>query len=224
MGRKIKYFAGLLLGIMLMGTTVSAAEYTVIETSAVLYTNDETVILAEADDSTVVLAEVAADLPIAVTGVTSNGYFQIDLGGQTFYIQGIGLSAASSTASLEEQVYNTLISQKAVFPEGMSWTNDNYVPWRGGTYSGGYGCAGFAFHLSDTAFGDARAKVHTDYANIRVGDILRINNDTHSVVVLEVRANSIIVVEGNFNSAIHWGRELPISSLAGPGNYIMTRY
>lgn len=236
MGKKLKCFAGLVLAVMLMGMPVLAAEYTVTEVDGVLYTNDQTVILADADDSTVVLPEVAADLPIKVTGVTSNGYFRIDLNGETFYVQGIGLSpaasdaatapesAASDTAAREKEVYQILIAQKAVFPEGMSWTNANYVPWKGGHYIGGFGCAGFAFALSDAAFGDVRATVHYDYTNIRVGDILRVNGDTHSVIVLEVRTDSVIVAEGNYNSSIHWGREIPISSLPGEGNYIMTRY
>lgn len=229
--KKLNYLAGVILGVMLMGMPVLAAEYTVTEVNGVLYTNDQTVILADADDNTVVLPEVAADLPIQVTGVTSNGYFRINLNGETFYIQGIGLSPAASqeaaiddTAAREREVYNILIAQKAVFPEGMRWTNADYVPWRGGTYTGGFGCAGFAFALSDAAFGDVRARIHTDYTNIRVGDILRINGNTHSVIVLEVRANSVIVAEGNYNSSIHWGREIPISNLIGEGNYIMTRY
>ncbi|MCM1183648.1 MAG: hypothetical protein NC337_09760 [Roseburia sp.] len=231
MKKKLKYLVGLLLGVMLMGMPVLAAEYTVTEVNGVLYTNDQTVILADADDGTVVLPEVAADLPIQVTGVTSNGYFRINLNGETFYIQGIGLSPATTEqaavndiAAREKEVYNILIAQKAFWPEGMSWTNDNYVDWKGGTYSGGYGCAGFAFALSDAAFGDVRARIHTDYTNIRVGDILRINGNTHSVIVLEVKADSVIVAEGNYNSSVHWGREIAKSKLPGEGNYIMTRY
>lgn len=122
------------------------------------------------------------------------------------------------------QVYDTLIALKEVLPEGLPWTNDNYVAWSGGIYSGGFGCAGFAFALSDAAFGDAPARMHENYDNIRVGDILRINNDTHSVIVLEVRESSVVVAEGNYNNSVHWGRELPKSSLPGEGNYIMTRY
>lgn len=224
MGKKMRYFAGLILGVLLMGMTVSAAEYTVTDAEAVLYTNENTVILADADDSTVVLAEVDAGLPVLVTGVTSNGYFRIDLGGQIFYIHGIGLDAASAASSQASQIYDVIIAQKAVFPEGMRWTNDDYVAWKGGIYSGGFGCAGFAFAVSDAAFGDAPAKIHTDYTNIKVGDILRINNNTHSVIVLEVRPASVIVAEGNYNSSIHWGREIPISALIGPFDYIMTRY
>lgn len=214
---------------MFFGTpamNVQAAEFTVTEAEAILYTNENTVLLADADDGAVVLPEVAAGLPIQVTGVTSNGYFQISIDGQTFYIHGIGLSATEeeSATSKSNQVYETIIAQQAVFPEGMHWTNDNYYGWKGGTYIGGFGCAGFAFAVSDAAFGDVPARIHRDYSNMRVGDILRVDNDTHSVIILEVRENSVIVAEGNYNSSIHWGREIPKERLIDPSSYIMTRY
>lgn len=228
MKRRMKKFmngmAGLMLGAALFFAAptmeAAAAEYSVTEAAAILYTNDNTVILSDADDTAVVLPEVAADLPIQVTGVTSNGYFQINLDGQIFYIHGIGLSAADAVSP----VYDIILAQKAVFPEGMHWTNDNYYEWKGGTYTGGFGCAGFAFAVSDAAFGDTKAVIHKDYTNIRVGDILRVDNDTHSVIVLEVRDNSVIVAEGNYNASIHWGREIPKSQLVDPYSYIMTRY
>ena len=222
---------GFVFGVALLcsvpAVSASAAEYTVTPAEAVLYTNENTIILADADDGTVVLSEVAADLPIQVTGVTSNGYFQICLDGQIFYIHGIGLSAqdtADTADAVTDQVYETIMAQKAVFPEGMHWTNDNYYGWKGGTYIGGYGCAGFAFAVSDAAFGDVKAQIHKDYNNIKVGDILRVDHDTHSVIVLEVREDSVIVAEGNFNSSIHWGREIPRSNLIDTSSYIMTRY
>ena len=199
--------AGLMLGAALFFAAptmeAAAAEYSVTEAAAILYTNNNTVILSDADDAAVVLPEVAADLPIQVTGVTSNGYFQINLDGQTFYIHGIGLSAADAVSP----VYDIILAQKAVFPEGMHWTNDNYYEWKGGTYTG-----------------DTKAVIHKDYTNIRVGDILRVDNDTHSVIVLEVRDNSVIVAEGNYNASIHWGREIPKAQLVDPYSYIMTRY
>lgn len=220
--------AGFVFGLTVLlavpAVNVAAAEFTVTPAEAVLYTNENTVILADADDSTIVLSEVAADLPIQVTGITNNGYFQIALDGQTFYIHGVGLSATETVKTAERQVYEVIMAQKAVFPEGMHWTNDNYYGWKGGTYIGGYGCAGFAFAVSDAAFGDVLATIHTDYSNIRVGDILRVDQDTHSVIVLEVREHSVIVAEGNYNSSIHWGREIAKERLVDPFSYIMTRY
>ncbi len=227
-----KFLAGLIMCMSILlivpATNVTAAEYTVTEVEAVLYTNENTTILADADLNTVVLPTIDPNLPIQVTGITSNGFFRINLGGQTFYIPGIGLSDKNlndnNTSSNSNQIYEVMIAQKAVFPEGMHWTNDNYYAWKGGIYTGGFGCAGFAFAVSDAAFGDAPARIHYDYTNIQVGDILRINNDTHSVIVLEVKENSVVVAEGNYNSSIHWGREIPKSKLVDPSSYIMTRY
>lgn len=210
-----------------MSISAFAAQFSVTQAAGVLYTNESTIIFFDADESAVLLPDVAAGLPIQVTGITSNGYFQILLNGQTLYVNGIGLVAGTGADTAVNQtkgIYDLMIAQKAVFPEGMRWTNDNFYAWKGGTYSGGYGCAGFAFAVSDAAFGNKKAVVHKDYNNIKVGDILRVNNDTHSVIVLEVKPNSVIVAEGNYNSSIHWGREIAKSNLQDPYSYIMTRY
>lgn len=218
----------LALGMNRNALCVSAAEFSVTEASAVLFTNENTVIRLDADEgSAAILSGVEFGLPIQVTGITSNGYFRILLDGQTFYVHGVGLNAGEAPiddAGASNSVYDKLIAQKANFPEGMAWTNANFYSWNGGIYSGGFGCAAFAFAVSDAAFGDARAVLHTDYGNIRAGDILRVDHDTHSVIVLEVKPDSVIVAEGNYNGAIHWGREIPKSALVDEGSYIMTRY
>jgi len=132
--------------------------------------------------------------------------------------------AVPAEAVLQQQVHDIILAQEASFPEGMPWTNDNYYMWNGGIYQGGYGCAGFAFAMSDVAFGAAPSYVHQDYNNIKVGDILRVDHNMHSVVVLEVHPDHVIVTEGNYNGTIHWGRKIPISQLPGEGNYVMSRY
>lgn len=217
--------AGLAIFVASPAKTVYADEYTVTDVSAVYYTNENTEILADADSSTVVISTVDKDLPIQVTGVTSNGYYRVVIAEQTYYIAGIGLSSESSMDAIYDYVYNVLISQKEVFPEGMPWTNEtNFYEWNGGIFSGGYGCAAFAFYLSDLAFGDSPARIHRDYDDIKVGDIIRVYNDTHSAIVLEVRPNSVILAEGNYNSSVHWGREMSKSEIIDDESYIMTRY
>jgi hypothetical protein len=203
---------------------VNAAEYTVTDVTEVLYTNDDTVLLADADVNATVLGEVEADLPVKVTGVTSNGFYRIDLDGQIIFVQEDSLYEQKITDARQEEVYNIMIAQKANFPEGMHYTNDDYYGWKGGIYVGGYGCAAFAFYLSDLAFGDTKAIIHRDYSDIKVGDILRVYNNTHSVIVLEVKADSVIIAEGNYNSSIHWGREMSMSEIQDSQSYIMTRY
>lgn len=126
----------------------------------------------------------------------------------------------------EEEVYKTLLSFKDEYPEGMHWTNDNYYSWKGGVYSVGYGCAAFAFMLSDAAFGEKKAKIISGDLSVdqlKVGDIVWLNSGSHSVIVLEVREHSFVVAEGNYNSSIHWGRELSEEVLKD-AKYIMTRY
>lgn len=125
----------------------------------------------------------------------------------------------------ERSVYNSIIAMRERYPEGTRWTNENSYAWRGGIFNVGYGCAGFAFLLSDAAFGDlpARRVTGVRLENVRVGDILRINNDTHSVIVLNVNPDSVTVAEGNYNSSVHWGRELSRSQVES-ANYLLTRW
>ncbi len=136
----------------------------------------------------------------------------------------VTVNGSDSSELSEKRVYADMIAMKSKYPEGMKWTNDNYYAWKGGIYSGGYGCAGFAFAISDAAFGSLPARQHTNFSSIRVGDIVRMNNNSHSVIVLEIKENGVVVAEGNYNSSIHWGREISFSSIRNTGTYVMTRY
>lgn len=145
----------------------------------------------------------------------------------TGYAVGEAESVETTTTKepTEAEAYQKMIALKSSYPEGMRWTNDNFYAWKGGIYYGGYGCAGFAFLLSDAAFGDLPARMHTEftYDQIRVGDILRINNDTHSVIILAKTSTYVTIAEGNYNSSIHWGRTLSKEKVL-QSDYIMTRY
>ena len=78
--------------------------------------------------------------------------------------------------------------------------------------------------MSDAAFGDLPSRTHTNFDDIRVGDIIRMNYDMHSVVALEVYDTYIVVAEGNFNSSIHWGRQISLDEIRQTGTYVTTRY
>jgi uncharacterized protein YjdB len=145
-------------------------------------------------------------------------------------------SARTATVSLSEQtVYNRIVAQKSKYYEGMPWTNDN--PSGGYFFYGyynagsnliirGYGCAAFVFEMNDVAFGSSLPAVdHHNWNNVRVGDILRINENTHSVIVLKVDGDIATVAEGNYNSSIHWGRKIRLSDYSSSSlNYITTRW
>lgn len=121
-----------------------------------------------------------------------------------------------------EKIRNSIMAFQETYPEGTPFTNDNYYGWNGGIYSGGYGCAGFSFMLSDAAFGEIPARYIYDIDELRVGDIVRINNDTHSVIVTDISGDTITVAEGNYNRSVHWGRTFDKSTLKF--TYIITRY
>ena len=130
----------------------------------------------------------------------------------------------TSAAPTPEEVYNAIMALKSQYPEGMRWTNDNYYHSNAVRMTGA-GCAGFALICSDAAFGDLPVTGrHSDFDRIQVGDMLRINHDTHSVVVLEKLDDSVIVTEGNYNSSIHWGREISRASLESGDYVVTTRY
>lgn len=131
------------------------------------------------------------------------------------------LQSASQVTS--QQAYARIVALKGTYPEGMRWTNDDFYS-SPALHQAGYGCHAFALICSDAAFGDNPGTKYYDVTQARVGDILRINDDTHTVVVLEVRSDGVVVAEGNYNSSIHWGRSLKFSDLRSGFSYGITRY
>ena len=66
---------------------------------------------------------------------------------------------------------------------------------------------------------------HTDFDAIKVGDIIS-EDDTgvHKVVVVEKKADSVIIAEGNFSSEVRWGREITHSELESNNYGVRTLY
>jgi hypothetical protein len=131
--------------------------------------------------------------------------------------------AAEAPSSFD--VYLAMNKLRAEYPEGMPWTNDDIYQWNGGIFTHGAGCAGFAFILSDAAFGNLPARKLTGVSadDLRPGDILRLNGDTHSVIVLQNTYYGIVVAEGNYNASIHWDRVISRAD-AESADYVLTRY
>ena len=127
----------------------------------------------------------------------------------------------------DECLYEKMIAKQKEYPEGMKWDNSDFYAWKGGIYSGGSGCAGFAFMLSDVCFDDIKAnKMSCPNPNtLKVGDIIRVNNDSHSVIILKIDkdSNSIIIAEGNYNRSVHWGRILTFQIVQSTCTYILRR-
>lgn len=77
---------------------VQAAEYTVAPFAAYMYTGDEAEIFSQPDPLTLVTI-FPGDLPIQITGVTSNGYYQILVNGVTYYAHRGALSTKTGTTA-----------------------------------------------------------------------------------------------------------------------------
>lgn len=138
-----------------------------------------------------------------------------------------------------QEAHDIMIGLKDQYPEGMPWTN--FLPygrdgdkgdaywWKGGSVkgaSGGVGCAAFVFLLSDASFDSLPSRTidngNFSYEDIKVGDILRVNN-SHFVIVLEKSTGGVIIAEANYNKSVHWGRAMSKSEVM-MANFIVTRY
>ncbi len=132
-------------------------------------------------------------------------------------------------------IYQRMIAMMDKYPEGMKWTNSNTYTWYNVYVDedfpypytmGGGGCAAFCMILSDAAFGTTALvykRSNVVYDDLKVGDILRINNDTHSVIILEKNSDGVVIAEGNYNSSIHWGRKLTRAQVEA-ADFYETRY
>ena len=157
------------------------------------------------------------------------------------YVDPASVNQLSRTAGVVpnyDEAYDAMIALKDKYPEGMEWTNfkpygrdgnlGSAYRWNGGKIFGassGVGCSAFAFILSDEAFGNlpARAITKVKFEEVKVGDILRINSNSHSVIVLKKSAGGVIVAEANYNKSVHWGRAMSESEVEA-ADHIITRY
>ncbi len=133
-----------------------------------------------------------------------------------------------------QEAYERMIALRTKYPEGMNWTNStpyslsNSYTWKGGRIEGvnsGVGCVAFAFLLSDKAFDNLPGRMikGVKLSDVKVGDILRVNNYAHTVIVLQVSDTGVIIAEGNYNSSVHWGRSMSKAEVEA-ADCLITRY
>lgn len=131
---------------------------------------------------------------------------------------------ANGKAITDDNIREIIYGLKDSYPEGMPWTNENGYQSKALWTIGG-GCEAFGLICSDAAFGDLPVSSrHSNFDEIKVGDLLRVNNNTHTVIVLEKRQDSVVVAEGNYNYSIHWGREISRKSLEDGNFSVRSRY
>lgn len=164
------------------------------------------------------------------------------LGGET----ASGPVADQRAVPAPTEAYQAMIALKdqEAYKEGATWTNyepysdsKGYYRWKGGPLDGknisAVGCVAFAFILSDAAFGSLPARMYAagefTFADIKVGDILRVNNDAHTVIVLEASDAGVVVAEGNMSTGdhkgkVHWGRAISKDEVMRNTSHYITRY
>ena len=151
------------------------------------------------------------------------------------------LITCDDTIPAPQEVYAAMMALREDdrYKEGTDWTDyepysdsAGYYRWKGGPLDGknisAVGCVAFAFILSDAAFGNLPASMYAaggfKYEDIKVGDILRVYSDSHTVIVLEVSDGGVIVAEGNLSGKVHWGRAMSRDEVMRDTSHYITRY
>ncbi len=169
--------------------------------------------------------EVTTDVTVEVTGITYNiagaGPYAV---GCAFDVNGEDLDPSGYSTVSPEEAYERMLAMEDAYPSGTSWTNANTYAWTAG------GCMGFAHMISDAAFGNASFRtIENDgsgnmYDKIKVGDVVRTDYNSHSVIVLEKNSDHIVVAEGNWGGQVLWGRTISKEKINSDCAYIETRY
>lgn len=145
------------------------------------------------------------------------------------------IPVAEPTVPTPQQACDTMIAMQSEYPEGMAWTDasSGTYKWNGGRGENGEiaeygtGCVNFAFRLSDAVFGTLPARMYRAgtfrFEDIKAGDILRVEHNRHSVIVLQTHEETVVIAEGNYNKSIHWGRILTRDEVLA-ADHVLTRY
>ena len=119
-----------------------------------------------------------------------------------------------------ENIQEMLEEFKKEYPEGTEWNTDSkYDDLNSTLFGWAGGCNSFASMLSDYLFGkDAPVNVHTNYDQIKVGDVIWVKNSSngysHVVVVTEVTNNGKYrCCSGNMGGQVSWSGLNYISDL-----------
>ena len=106
--------------------------------------------------------------------------------------------------SIADDLDPAILAYKEQYPTGSKWGADDYYLWRANSvYRGGYGCAGFAYMLSDAIYGDVWATKIEGNDDIAKYDCIELWGNKHTAFVLDYdpTADRIIVVEANVNDS-----------------------
>jgi len=117
-----------------------------------------------------------------------------------------------------------LNTYKTKYPTGMPWGGEKEYPWIMNRNIKATACSAFTSELSDAVFGDLPVHYHDDYEAIKIGDILRVNNSNHDVIVIDITDKGVVVAEGNFDGKVRWGSVYNKERFVNTDGGVLTRY
>lgn len=107
--KRLKWiFVGMLCIMLCAGVSMyvyAEEKITVTESKAVLYSVSGTRVYNYPDFDSTIVTSIQANIPVEVVGVTSNGWFQVNLNGK-YYIPGNGLTATKPSAVTSGATYD----------------------------------------------------------------------------------------------------------------------
>ena len=117
----------------------------------------------------------------------------------------------------DEEVHDRLMAMQEKWPDGSHWDSSSHYKDKSGYEE--YGCFGFAIMLQEAAFpglyGPYRYGAPSSLSQVHVGDMLSYGGyDGHTVIVIEVREDCVVVAEGNMDNGVRWGRTMTAAQVS----------
>ena len=142
--------------------------------------------------------------------------------------------------AFNEGVYNKIMALREKYPQGTQWDKNSSYVWKvKGTQEELYGSKAFAALVSDEVFGvDAPLKELESftYDDIKMGDIVVVENGKQAVVVIKKYVDQLYILEGNYiyyneylnirgtRGLVNWGRYLDREDVEATMVLLQTRY
>ena len=131
------------------------------------------------------------------------------------------LEGYSDTQAEAKKILNSF---KSRYPTGTPWGGEKSYPWIMNRNLMATACSAFTSELSDAVFGDLPVDYHSDFEAIKIGDILRVNDGGHDVIVIDITEKGVVVAEGNFAGKVRWGAVYTKEQFVNSGGGVQTRY
>ena len=154
------------------------------------------------------------------------------------------------------QVVSRLAAEQKKFPTGTYWNNGGnnnqvtqrpcihdddpycaynsvgcesnlYIGMVAGMQVAGYQCHGFALKVAQDLYGSLKNwKYVESYRTVHAGDVVRLNNNTHTIIVTKVFSGSIQYADCNATGdcQIQWGKTMSKQALRKAFTYMYTKY